>query len=113
MALAAVAAAATAGLLWPQMEDTDPSGVQDWELVPGYPAGTGGGGQAIGSGLPVHSRMFLYNKRTGKVYRYFENCTSGGVEEDGGCFYMIRVLDQRNGFQVRVQPTDASSGSVR
>ncbi len=86
---------------------------QDWEMVPGHPAGYGydSGGQypGAGGGRVVQSEMFLYNKRTGKAYKYFPGCSSGGEEADEGCFFLIQALDGRGGFQVRVEPTSAGS----
>ena len=57
-------------------------GDQDWEMVQRNIAGAAAGGQSISSGLLRESDMFLYNKRTGKAYKYFPGCTSGQVQSD-------------------------------
>lgn len=110
----ACTALAGCALLAAQVSAQDDSeGGHDWEIVAGHPAGYGysGGGQwpGSGSGGVVQSQMFLYNKRTGKAYRYFPGCTSGGEAVDEGCFFLIQALDRRVGFQVRVQPTGGTA----
>lgn len=121
IALAALALAALAAALAQVAPPPAPQGSgdstagQDWEMVSGHPAGYGydAGGQwpGAGGGQVDLSEMFLYNKRTGKAYKYFPWCSSGGQEADQGCFFAIQVIDQRAGFQVHVQPT--SGGPVR
>ena len=60
----------------------------EWRMFGGNVAGTGGSGGgsdtyagSTGSvGLPVNGATWLYNTKTGKVYRVWERCN----EEDGG-----------------------------
>jgi len=86
---------------------------QDWQMISGHPAGSAAGGQAISRGFVSSSDMYLYNRRTGKAYKYFTGCTAGGVESDEGCFFAIPVLDNRSGFQVHVKPNSVGGASGR
>ena len=117
LALAAVAGGALAALLLGQTAGVSPD--PEWEIVSQHVAGTGGsagGGQSHAggsSGNPVYGYVFLYSNRSGKVYRYFPGCTSGGVESKEGCFFAIPVIDNRQGFQVTPQPTADIGGPTR
>ena len=84
---------------------------QDWELVAANAvawSGSAAGGQYIGGGTNggwVPADMFLYNKRTGKVFKYFTGCSSGGVDSSEGCFFSIPVIDDQAGGGFTVTPT--------
>ena len=99
-ALAVAAALATQG----RAQGVPETG-QDWELVAGNMSDASAGGQSQFGERAVPGQMYLYNRRTGKVYRYFPFCSSGTDESEQGCFFGIPVLDQRSGFQLRAQPT--------
>ena len=95
-----VLAAVVAGLLLGQAPAS--SSGQEWELIAGRVAGYAGG-QALFGGAE-QGEMYLYNKRTGKVYKYFAECASGDAEAQGGCFYGLPVLDTRDGFWITPTP---------
>ena len=117
IATVAVAGGALAALLLGQTVGVPPD--PEWEIVSQHVAGTGGsagGGQSLAAGIagnPVYGYVFLYSNRSGKVYRYFPGCTSGGVESSEGCFFAIPVIDERSGFQVTPQPNVGIPGPVR
>ena len=101
--LAAVGIVA-AGLLFGQARQTDSSGNgQDWEMFAQNVAAGGSGGNF---GERVRGEVFLYNKRTGKVYLRFDNCTSNGRELDGGCFGSIAVFGDDELVSVTPTPTN-------
>ena len=102
--LAAVGIVA-AGLLFAQANSSDNG--QDWEMFGQPVAGTGGSAGSVGAGFPgesVRGGVFLYNKRTGKVYLYFTGCTSNGQELDGGCFSSLAVFGDNPNVSVTPTP---------
>lgn len=95
-----------AGLVFAQA-DSD-SDDYEWEMISQRVAGTGGsggGGFAGISGAPVYGEVFLYNKRTGKVFRYFANC---GESSPNGCVVPLRPLHDMVGIPL---PAPQSRGS--
>ncbi len=56
--------------------------------------------------------VFVYNKRTGKIYRYFNSCSSGTIELENGCFALVPISeDGRSGFWRTPEPTSRGPGS--
>ena len=97
-----VGALAAVGLLVAQSTTTSSTtstsaDSHDWELVPGNVAGWPGsadsGSMATAEAGWVFGDMFLYNKSTGKAYRYFDNC---GDSYQAGCFGAIPVIEEAN-----------------
>lgn len=102
---------AAVGLVFAQA-DSDSGDTYEWEMVSQRVAGTGGSGggaYSVGiSGAPVYGTMFLYNKRTGKVFRYFENC---GETNPNGCVVPLRPLHDMAGIPLpRPQGRDSAVG---
>lgn len=100
-----------AGLVFAQ-SDSDSDDDYEWEMVSQKVAGTGGSGggaYAVGlSGAPVYGTVFLYNKRTGKVFRYFENC---GDTNPNGCVVPLRPVHDMVGIPLpRAQGRDGTAG---
>ena len=107
----AVVATVAASLLFGQT-GSSASG-QDWEMFAQRVAGTGGAGGSAGAGWPgerVYSDVFLYNKRTGKVYMHFGQCTSSGRELDGGCFASLAVFGDDPNVDVVPTPMNRDRG---
>lgn len=107
----AVAATVAAGLLFGQVSSSDSE--QDWEMFGQRVAGTGGAAGSVGGGYPgerVYGNVFLYNKRTGKSYLYFNSCTSGGKEFNEGCFFNIPVTEDRGPLSPVPKPLEDRSG---
>lgn len=101
--LIAIAATFLAVLLFGQASNT--SQQHEWELVPANITGYAAGGSSISHGNWAEASMYLYNKRTGKVYVRFTNCAQGGVELDGGCFGSLAVFADDAGVTVTPTPT--------
>ena len=59
----------------------------EWELISADAGGYAGGS---GYGGPVHGRVFLYNKTTGKTYRFWPDC---GDDYPNGCFDSLPMLE--------------------
>ena len=57
--------------------------------IAGYGGAGGGTGYAIRGGTQTAGK-FLYNERTGKVYRYFSHCDDKGTN---GCFVALPALE--------------------
>ena len=89
---------------------TSPSTESDWEMISQRVAVGAGGGQSTFPGERLAGEMFLYNRRTGKVYLRFTGCTSDGQDLDGGCFASIAVFGDNPGVDVTPTPTDYSRG---
>ncbi len=90
-----VALGAVAGLLLAQTETEPPLGYE-WEMfsqrVAGYDGG-GAGGQSFSYGSDggeVFGITFVFNKRTGRVYRFFTRCDD---EAANGCFVALPAYD--------------------
>ena len=68
----------------------------EWRMFGGNVAGTGGsagGGQSIvggSTGSAVKGATWLYNTKTGKVYRVFERCA--GDEGSSGCLFAVPIF---------------------
>ena len=72
----------------------------EWRMFGGNVAGTGGSGGSGGSdtlpgstgivGRGVYGETYLYNSKTGKVYRVFSQC--GGDEGANGCLIAMPVF---------------------
>lgn len=99
-----------AGLLIGQVVVTPPAPsaansatVADWVMVSQEVAGSGGTeGQ-------VHAALFLYNQRSGKVYRVYTDCGDQGAD---GCAVPLPVLDE--GIHSTVVPRPQSDdGGLR
>jgi len=58
-------------------------------------------------------KVYLYNTRTGRVYEFFNTCSSGGVELENGCFGDVAVFDQRDGFWTTPEPAKFSNQPQR
>ena len=95
-----VVALAAVGLLVAQSPTTSTTTTasadnHDWELVPGSVAGWPGSASSSSTASVeagwVFGDMFLYNKSTGKAYRYFDDC---GDSAPAGCFGAIPVLEE-------------------
>ena len=76
--------------------EAETSTEHEWEMFSQHVAGfggTAGGGQSLAAGSaggPVVGAMFLYNKRSGKVYSVFTDCGTDGPD---GCVVAIPALD--------------------
>ena len=99
-----------AGLLIGQVVVTPPAPTTantetsaDWVMLSQEVAGCGGTeGQ-------VHASLFLYNQRSGKVYRVYTDC---GEQNADGCAVPLPVLDE--GVHATVVPRPQSDdGGVR
>ena len=111
-------ALATVGLLVAQVVPQVPPGEvdsslgQEWELVPGAVAGwagsAGGSSSATVEAGWAQGEMFLYNMRTGKVYKYFYDC---GQSAPSGCFGVVPVLEEP-AAKLAVTPRPQSGGSL-
>ena len=98
-----VVALAAVGLLVAQSSDTSTDSSttstsmdeHDWELVAGtvagWPGSAGSGSMTSVDAGWIFGDMFLYNKSTGKAYRYFDDC---GDSAPAGCFGAIPVLEE-------------------
>ena len=76
----------------------DPQGAGNWEMFSQRVAGTGGTGSGGFGGLtgsPVYGTVYLYNRRTGKVFRIFENC---GESQPNGCMVPLPTLHDTPGI---------------
>ena len=75
----------------------------EWEMFSGNIAGYGGAAAGAGTsntfafpqtttvpGGTQVSTVFLYNRRTGKAYRYFSNCDTNGTN---GCMAALGVIE--------------------
>lgn len=72
----------------------------EWRMFGGNVAGTGGSGGSGGSdtltgstgstGNAVKGATWLYNTKTGKVYRVFERCA--GDEGSSGCLFAVPIF---------------------
>ena len=75
----------------------------EWEMFSGNIAGYGGAAAGAGTsntfafpqtttvpGGTQVSTVFLYNRRTGKAYRYFSNCDTNG---SNGCMAALGVIE--------------------
>ena len=75
----------------------------EWEMFSGNIAGYGGAAAGTGTsntfafpqtttvpGGTQVSTVFLYNRRTGKAYRYFSNCDTNGTN---GCMAALGVIE--------------------
>lgn len=111
-----VAALAAVGLLLAQSTPTTASADgHDWELVPGsvtgWPGSAGSSSTASVEAGWVFGDMFLYNRSTGKAYRYFDEC---GDSAPAGCFGAIPVLEEADAMLAvtpKPQSGRISSGS--
>lgn len=110
-----VMGAAVAGLLLAQSDGLDDESDSDleWEMFgQDIVAGDFGSGAALGPmELPVfEATSFLYNKRTGEVYRVFLNCG----EELGinGCMEKLPVVGIGN-FPASIPPLRTSPNQIR
>ena len=74
----------------------------EWVMVSQNVATAVGGGSNFVDRVRGH--MYLYNRRTGKVYLYFAKCTSGNVESDQGCFFAIPTLHSGEAFVSTPRP---------
>lgn len=110
-AIAAFAVVALAGLLFAQA----PSGSSEmeWEMLTSNIAGYAAGGAGSWSGGTNTSQVYLFNRRTGKVYLHFGSCSQNGVELDGGCFASLAVFQDDPGVQVTPTPTTYPDGPAR
>ena len=90
-------------------DTTDTETEYEWDMISQNVAGTGGSsaGQASESstGEPVHGNVFLFNKRTGKVYRFWAGCENDGPN---GCLEPLPTVTLSATYTV--VPT-ASGGS--
>ncbi len=84
---------------------------QDWEMYSGTIAGAAAGGASISAGQTAYGDLFLYNRVSGKAYKYFPSCQTNGADSPEGCFFAIPVVDARAGFQVHVSPTSRGGGT--
>lgn len=103
----AIAATFLAALLFGQASGT--SQQHEWEMVSPHITSYASGGSSIAAGNWAEAAMYLYNKRTGKVYLRFTNCSQGGVQLDGGCFGSIAVFADDAGVTVTPSPTTHES----
>ena len=85
--------------------DAEPIGPLEWQMFSERVAGTGGGGGAAGgggsfsntvqprTGNPVYGDVWMYNRRTGKIYRVFSQCaeSDGGYTGNAGCLIAVRI----------------------
>lgn len=77
------------------LEDAPPERYE-WRMFSGNVAGTGGSGNganqfAVGRvGDSVYAKTWLYNAKTGKVYRVWERC--GGDNGGNGCLSAVPVF---------------------
>ena len=110
-AIGAIAVAALAGMLFAQAPAV--SDAMEWEMLPGNIAGYAGGGQGSWAGGTTTSKVYLFNRRTGKVYLHFVNCTRDGVELSGGCFASLAVFQDDPGVRVTPTPTTYPDGNAR
>ena len=92
-------------------ETTDSETEYEWDMISQNVSGTGGSsaGQASESsaGEPVHGNVFLFNKKTGKVYRFWAGC-----EDDGpnGCLEPLPTVTLSATYTV--VPTSSSGQSA-
>ena len=91
---------------------TTSSGMHDWEIVAGNVAGwsgsTGGSSGETVDGGSIFGDLFLYNKSTGKTYRYFDNC---GDSYPAGCFGAIAVVEEADTMLVVTPSPQSRRGS--
>ena len=72
---------------------------EEWKMFSNNVAGTGGSGGGAnefasgGTGNPVIGTTWLYNTKTGKVYRVWSGCGEGrnGYSGDAGCLFAVQV----------------------
>ena len=85
----------------------------EWELVTSDVAGYGAGGQSISSAGAAYGRVFLYNKATGKTYRFWPACSDDGFPN--GCFASLPMIDDASssGRQLPVPFGDREKLPVR
>lgn len=85
----------------------------EWDMISQNVAGTGGSsaGQASTSsaGEPVHGNVFLFNKRTGKVYRFWVSCDDAPY----GCLDPLPILALDPTYTSTPTPTSGSQGYQR
>lgn len=79
---------AVAGLLFAGFASSDEDGSYaedeyEWEMFSNQVSGGKTGDKAI------HSHVFIYNKRTGEVYRFMTNVWTCGNEAFDGCFVPV------------------------
>ena len=95
-------------------ETADTETEYEWDMISQNVAGTGGSsaGQATESsaGEPVHGTVFLFNKRTGKVYRYWADC---GDDAPHGCLDPLPVFGLDPTYTLTPTPTSGSQGYQR
>lgn len=82
----------------------------EWEIVSQRVAAGAAGGSSVFSGERVRGEVYLYNKRTGKVYLHFTGCTSNGRELDGGCFAPLAMFSDDEDVLVTPTPTNSRNG---
>ncbi len=81
----------------------------EWDMISQHVAGTGGGsaGQATeaSAGEAVHGYVFLFNRRTGKVYRFWADCDTDG---QNGCLEPLPTVTLSSTFTVTPEATRGS-----
>lgn len=92
-------------------ETADTETEYEWDMISQNVAGTGGSSAGQGSeasaGEPVHGNVFLFNKRTGKVYRFWAGCENDGPN---GCLEPLPTVTLSATYTV--VPTSTSGPST-
>lgn len=112
-ALALVAIAVVGVLLGqtdsePASPSPPPLGADEWQMISQMVSGSlvqGSAGPA-GSADPAYGDMFLFNRRTGKVYRFFDTCGAG---YENGCLVPVPIIDE-GAYQTVVPRPQAGNG---
>ena len=90
---------------------TDTETEYEWDMISQHVAGTGGSGAGQASessaGAPVHGNVFLFNKRTGKVYRFWAGCQDDGPN---GCLEPLPTVTLSATYTV--VPTSSGGSST-
>lgn len=95
-------------------ETADTEAEYEWDMISQNVSGTGGSsaGQASisSAGEPVHGIVFLFNKRTGKVYRFWREC---GDDAPNGCLDPLPIFGLDPTYTLTPTPTSGSQGYQR
>ena len=95
-------------------DTTDTETEYEWDMISQHVAGTGGSsaGQATeaSAGEAVHGIVFLFNKKTGKVYRFWSDC---GDDAPNGCLDPLPVFGLDPSYTLTPTPTGVSQAYQR
>ncbi len=111
-----LAGVAVSGIVLGQsMEDTDSAGADsdtgEWEMFSGNVVALEGTGEGSAGTDPTSAEgpVFIYNTRTGKVYRIFTGCGDLGIN---GCIEALPVVMEGQFTTVVPQP-QSGGGQIR